>query len=173
MTSQRTKEGGTGIYIRGFPGIMREAQLGIQLPQPLQWKQDQFSIMEVISPTTGHSGSCGCTNWCSLKQQCWLVCLLAGVRRWLFSQSCLLCHSADHAKTKNTISSCLFSCNNASMLMKKIQHHDMVIWHSRCHGPQYFFSIVKTGGWKKYFIILFTAQLIIKVTMKNCKNILF
>ncbi len=29
MTSQRTKERGTGIYIRGFPRIMREAQLGI------------------------------------------------------------------------------------------------------------------------------------------------
>ncbi len=29
MTSQRTKEGGTGIYKRGFPGIMSEAQLGI------------------------------------------------------------------------------------------------------------------------------------------------
>ncbi len=29
MTSQRTKEGGTGIYKRGFPGIMREEQLGI------------------------------------------------------------------------------------------------------------------------------------------------
>ncbi len=29
MTSQRTKEGVTGIYIRGLPGIMREVQLGI------------------------------------------------------------------------------------------------------------------------------------------------
>ncbi len=29
MTSQKTKEGGTGSYKRGFPGIMREAQLGI------------------------------------------------------------------------------------------------------------------------------------------------
>ncbi len=29
MTSQRTKEEGMGIYKRGFPGIMREVQLGI------------------------------------------------------------------------------------------------------------------------------------------------
>ncbi len=31
MTSQRTKEGGMGIYNRGFLGIIREAQLGITL----------------------------------------------------------------------------------------------------------------------------------------------
>ncbi len=31
MMSQRTKEGGLGIYKRGFTGIMREAQLGITL----------------------------------------------------------------------------------------------------------------------------------------------
>jgi len=35
MTSQRTKTGGTGIYIRGFPGIMREAQPGITLSLPV------------------------------------------------------------------------------------------------------------------------------------------
>ncbi len=35
MTSQRTKTAGTGIYIRGFPGIMREAQLGITLSLPV------------------------------------------------------------------------------------------------------------------------------------------
>ncbi len=35
MTSQRTKEGGTGIYKRGFPGIMREVQLGITLSFPI------------------------------------------------------------------------------------------------------------------------------------------
>ncbi len=35
MTSQRTKTGGTGIYIRGFPGIMREAQQGITLSLPV------------------------------------------------------------------------------------------------------------------------------------------
>ncbi len=29
MMSQSTKEGGTGIYKKGFQGIMREAQLGI------------------------------------------------------------------------------------------------------------------------------------------------
>ncbi len=29
MTSQRTKEGDTGMYKRGFLGIMREVQLGI------------------------------------------------------------------------------------------------------------------------------------------------
>ncbi len=29
MTSQRTKEGGTGIYKRGFPGIVKEVRLGI------------------------------------------------------------------------------------------------------------------------------------------------
>ncbi len=35
MMSQRTKTGGTGIYIRGFPGVMREAQLGITLSLPM------------------------------------------------------------------------------------------------------------------------------------------
>ncbi len=35
MTSQRTKTGGTEIYIRGFPGIMREAQLGTTLSLPI------------------------------------------------------------------------------------------------------------------------------------------
>ncbi len=35
MMSQRTTEGGTGIYIRGFLGIMREAQLGITLSLPV------------------------------------------------------------------------------------------------------------------------------------------
>ncbi len=29
MSAQQTKEGGMGIYKRGFPGIMGEAQLGI------------------------------------------------------------------------------------------------------------------------------------------------
>ncbi len=32
MMSQRIKEGGTGIYRRGFLGIMREAQQGIRVP---------------------------------------------------------------------------------------------------------------------------------------------
>ncbi len=31
MTAQRTKAGGTGINKRGFPGIMREAQLAITI----------------------------------------------------------------------------------------------------------------------------------------------
>ncbi len=35
MMSQGTKEGGTGIYKRGFLGIMREAQLGIALSLPI------------------------------------------------------------------------------------------------------------------------------------------
>ncbi len=35
MTSQRTKEGGMGIYIRGFLGIMIVAQLGITLSLPV------------------------------------------------------------------------------------------------------------------------------------------
>ncbi len=37
MTSQSTKEGGMGIYIRGFPGIMREAQLGITVACYYTW----------------------------------------------------------------------------------------------------------------------------------------
>ncbi len=40
MTSQGTKEGGTGIYKRGFPGIMREAQLGITLSLPIINEED-------------------------------------------------------------------------------------------------------------------------------------
>ncbi len=40
MTSQRTKEGGTGINKRGFPGIMREAQLGITLSLPVIDEED-------------------------------------------------------------------------------------------------------------------------------------
>ncbi len=35
MMSQITKEGGMGIYKRGFQGIMREAQLGITLSLPI------------------------------------------------------------------------------------------------------------------------------------------
>ncbi len=35
MMSQITKEGGTGIYIRGFPGILWEVQLGITLSLPI------------------------------------------------------------------------------------------------------------------------------------------
>ncbi len=35
MMSQRTKDGGMGIYRRGFLGIMREAQLGITLSLPV------------------------------------------------------------------------------------------------------------------------------------------
>ncbi len=31
ITSQRTKAGGTGNYMKGFPGIKREAQLGITM----------------------------------------------------------------------------------------------------------------------------------------------
>ncbi len=40
MMSQKTKEGDTGIYRRGFPGIMREAQLGITLSLPVIDEED-------------------------------------------------------------------------------------------------------------------------------------
>ncbi len=40
MKSQGTKEGGTGLYKRGFPDIMREAQLGITLSLPIINEED-------------------------------------------------------------------------------------------------------------------------------------
>ncbi len=45
MTSQRTKEGGTGIYKREFLGIMRELQLGktLSLPEKMR-KKHEFQI---------------------------------------------------------------------------------------------------------------------------------
>ncbi len=54
MMSQRTKEGGMGIYQRGFLGIMREAQLGItqiSLNLPQFWKSyQQVPVVPTVTP---------------------------------------------------------------------------------------------------------------------------
>ncbi len=56
MTSQRTKEGGTRIYRRGIPGIMREIQLGITSTTVLQMNSGKgiscrlTRFVEIVDP---------------------------------------------------------------------------------------------------------------------------
>ncbi len=47
MTSQRTKEGGTGIYRRGFTRIMSKAQLGITLSLPVINEEEAWISNEI------------------------------------------------------------------------------------------------------------------------------
>ncbi len=42
MTSQRTIEGGVGIYNSGFPGILREIQLGITHSLPVIKEEESW-----------------------------------------------------------------------------------------------------------------------------------
>ncbi len=59
MTSQGTKEGGMGIYKRGFLGIMREAQLGIKLSLPVINVEDVLIPNEITKAWAPYKARCG------------------------------------------------------------------------------------------------------------------
>ncbi len=59
MTSQRTKTGGTKIFIRGFLGSMKEAQLGITLSLPVIDEEETMNSKKITKVWAPYMARCG------------------------------------------------------------------------------------------------------------------